>query len=63
MPLDILPAPLLRALIVQDTDTAQALGCLELDEEDLALCSFVCASKYEYGEALRENLTVIEKEG
>jgi len=63
MPLDILPAPLLRALIVQDTDTAQALGCLELDEEDLALCSFVCASKYEYGVALRENLTQIEKEG
>ena len=63
MPLDILPAPLLRALIVQDTDTAQALGCLELDEEDLALCSFVCASKYEYGVALRENLAQIEKEG
>ncbi len=63
MPLDILPAPLLRALIVRDTDTAQALGCLELDEEDLALCSFVCASKFEYGVALRENLTLIEKEG
>ena len=43
MPLDILPTQLLRALLVKDTDMAQALGCLELDEEDLALCSFVCS--------------------
>ncbi|NVK18170.1 MAG: Na(+)-translocating NADH-quinone reductase subunit A [Methylocystaceae bacterium] len=63
MPLDILPTQLLRALLVKDTDTAQALGALELDEEDLSLCSFVCHSKYCYGEALRESLTQIEKEG
>jgi Na+-transporting NADH:ubiquinone oxidoreductase subunit A len=54
---------LLRALIVGDTETAQKLGCLELDEEDLALCSYVCAGKYEYGPILRDNLTLIEKEG
>ncbi len=63
MPLDILPTQLLRALIVGDTDTAQQLGCLELDEEDLALCTFVCPGKYEYGPILRDNLTLIEKEG
>ncbi len=63
MPLDILPTQLLRSLIVGDTESAQALGCLELDEEDLALCSFVCAGKYEYGPILRDNLTRIEKEG
>ncbi len=63
MPLDILPAPLLKALIVEDTETAKALGCLELEEEDLALCSFVCCSKYEYGEFLRANLDLIEKNG
>jgi len=63
MPLDILPAPLLKALIVQDTETARALGCLELDEEDLALCSFVCCSKYEYGAFLRATLDRIEKDG
>ncbi|MDY3198081.1 MAG: Na(+)-translocating NADH-quinone reductase subunit A [Pseudomonadaceae bacterium] len=63
MPLDILPTQLLRALIVGDTDTAQQLGCLELDEEDLALCSYVCAGKYEYGPILRDNLTRIEIEG
>lgn len=63
MPLDILPTQLLRALIVGDTETAQQLGCLELDEEDLALCTFVCPGKYEYGPILRDNLTRIEKEG
>ncbi|MBA3582469.1 MAG: Na(+)-translocating NADH-quinone reductase subunit A [Gammaproteobacteria bacterium] len=63
MPLDILPTQLLRALVVQDSDTAQALGCLELDEEDLALCSFVSSSKYHYGVALRANLNQIEQEG
>lgn len=63
MPLDILPTQLLRALIVGDTDAAQKLGCLELDEEDLALCTFVCPGKYEYGPILRDNLTRIEKEG
>ena len=63
MPLDILPTQLLRALIVGDTDQAQALGCLELDEEDLALSTFVCPGKYEYAPLLRQNLDRIEKEG
>ncbi|QFU76142.1 Na(+)-translocating NADH-quinone reductase subunit A [Halioglobus maricola] len=63
MPLDILPTQLLRSLIVGDTESAQALGCLELEEEDLALCTYVCAGKYEYGPILRDNLTRIEKEG
>lgn len=63
MPLDILPTQLLRSLIVGDTEMAQKLGALELDEEDLALCTYVCPGKYEYGPILRDNLTRIEKEG
>ncbi len=63
MPLDILPTQLLRALIVEDMESAINLGALELDEEDLALCSFVCPGKYEYGPILRKNLTRIEAEG
>lgn len=63
VPLDVLPTQLLRALLVHDTDSAQVLGCLELDEEDLALCSFVCPSKYDFGPALRANLERIEREG
>ena len=63
MPQDYLPTQLLRALLVMDTDTAQALGALELDEEDLGLVGFACPAKYEYGLALRDCLTKIEKEG
>jgi Na+-transporting NADH:ubiquinone oxidoreductase subunit A len=63
MPLDILPTFLLKALATDDLEQAEALGCLELDEEDLALCTFVCPGKGEYGAMLRRNLTTIEKEG
>ncbi len=63
VPLDILPTQLLRALVVGDTETAERLGCLELDEEDLALCSFVCLSKYDFGPLLRESLDRIERTG
>ncbi len=62
MPLDIMPTPLLRALAVDDIDEAENLGCLELDEEDLALCTFVCPAKIEHGSKLRRNLSLIEKE-
>lgn len=63
MPLDILATQLLRALIVRDTDSAQQLGVLEVEEEDLALCTFVCPGKYEYGSLVRESLGTIEREG
>ncbi|BCV27231.1 MAG: Na(+)-translocating NADH-quinone reductase subunit A [Shewanella algae] len=63
MPLDILPTMLLRDLISGDTDGAVALGALELDEEDLALCTFVCPGKYDYGSYLRDCLETVEREG
>lgn len=63
MPLDILPTPLLKSLLVKDTDEAQQLGCLELVEEDLALCSFVDPGKHDFGPVLRTTLTQIEREG
>jgi Na+-transporting NADH:ubiquinone oxidoreductase subunit A len=63
MPLDIMPTFLLRALLVDDLERAEALGCLELDEEDLALCSFVSPGKEDYAPALRRNLFEIWKEG
>ena len=61
--LDILPIQLLRSLIVSDTQMAQSLGCLELDEDDVGLYTYVCVGKHEYGRILRDNLTTIEKEG
>ncbi|MEM6692995.1 MAG: Na(+)-translocating NADH-quinone reductase subunit A, partial [Planctomycetota bacterium] len=67
VPMDILPTQLLRSIIVGsqtgDTEEALRLGVLELDEEDLSLCTYVCPGKYDYSSILRENLTLIEKEG
>jgi Na+-transporting NADH:ubiquinone oxidoreductase subunit A len=63
MPMDILSTPLLKALVVGDTDQAQLLGCLELDEEDVSLFTFVDPGKHSFGPVLRVNLTKIEKEG
>jgi Na+-transporting NADH:ubiquinone oxidoreductase subunit A len=63
MPLHIKATWLLRSLLTLDTDLAQDLGCLELDEEDLALCSFVCSGKMDYGHHLRQTLRKIEEEG
>jgi Na+-transporting NADH:ubiquinone oxidoreductase subunit A len=62
MPLDLMPTFLLRALITGDIERAEALGALALDEEDLALCTFVCPGKVEYGPLLRRALERIEKE-
>jgi Na+-transporting NADH:ubiquinone oxidoreductase subunit A len=63
MPLDLMPTQLLKSLLMRDLETAEKLGCLELDEEDLALCTFVCPGKNDYGPFLRDVLTTIEKEG
>jgi Na+-transporting NADH:ubiquinone oxidoreductase subunit A len=62
MPLDLMPTFLLRALLMRNDERAEVLGALELDEEDLALCTFVCPGKAEYGPLLRDALTRIEKE-
>ena len=63
MPLDMEPAYLLRSLLSKDTDLAQSLGALELDEEDMGLLTFVCPTKEEYAPLLRSILTTIEREG
>ena len=63
MPLDIMPTFLLRAIEVGDVERAEQLGVLELDEEDLALCTFVCPCKINWSSLLRNTLTQMEKEG
>ena len=63
IPMDILATPLMKSILVGDVEKAIELGCLELDEEDIALCTYACPGKYEFGPVLREMLTQIEKEG
>ena len=62
-PFDMMPSYLLRTLAAGDVEYAEELGILELDEEDLALCTYACPGKHEYGEYLRDLLTLIEREG
>ena len=63
LPFNFLPTMLLRNVVLMDTEKIQALGGLELDEEDLSLCSYVCPGKYDFGSLLRAGLTKIEVEG
>jgi Na+-transporting NADH:ubiquinone oxidoreductase subunit A len=63
MPMDILATQMFRALAGNDLETAEKLGVLELAEEDIALCEYVCPSKIELGALLRQMLTRIIKEG
>jgi len=61
-PPGILAVPLLRALLVGDVERARDLGALELVEEDLALLSYVCPSKTDYGPLLRDMLDQLREE-
>lgn len=63
LPMDLEPAFLLKAIMMRDADWAERLGCLELDEEDLALCAFVCPGKSDFGAHLRQVLTILDQEG
>lgn len=62
-PFRVPPMPLLRALLSEDAEQAEQLGCLGLAEEDLALCTYVCAGRNDYAAALRAALNTIERDG
>ena len=63
LPMDILPVYLAKSIIADDIEEMEGLGILELDEEDVALCSYICLSKTNFGYLLRRGLNFIEKEG
>jgi Na+-transporting NADH:ubiquinone oxidoreductase subunit A len=62
LPMDLMATHLLRAIALGDMEWAEELGVLELDEEDVALCSYVCPGKADYGSALRRLLDSIAAE-
>ena len=62
LPMDILPNPLYRAILVEDIEEMEQLGIYECDEEDFALCSFACPSKIDIGKTIRDGLDLIESE-
>ena len=63
LPMDILPVYLAKSILADDIEEMESLGILELDEEDIALCSYICLSKTNFGQILRNGLNFIEKEG
>lgn len=62
VPMDIYPVYLLKAILSGDIDRMEQLGIYEVIEEDLALCEFVCTSKIDVQEILRNGLDLMRKE-
>lgn len=63
-PFDIPVHLLLRALAMEDVEESRRLFCLELDEEDLGLCTMVDPGKNDYTVMLRKVLNRLDvKEG
>ncbi|OFX73304.1 MAG: hypothetical protein A2X12_11290 [Bacteroidetes bacterium GWE2_29_8] len=62
LPMDIMPMQLLKAALAGDIDLMEQLGIYEVDEEDFALCEFICPSKIEIQSILREGIDLIRKE-
>lgn len=59
LPMDIYPQHLLRAILANDYEKMEGLGILELGEEDVALCEYVCTSKHPVQKTLRQGLEMI----
>jgi Na+-transporting NADH:ubiquinone oxidoreductase subunit A len=62
-PMDIFPVQLLKAILAKDLEAMENLGIYEVVEEDMALCEFVCTSKIDVQEILREGLELMAAEG
>ena len=63
LPMDIYPQQLMKAIITNDFEKMEGLGILELSEEDIALCEFVCTSKSPLQKTLREGLDIVQSQG
>ncbi len=61
-PMDIYPVQLIKAIMVEDIDKMEQLGIYEVDEEDFALCEYVCTSKIEVQSIIRTGLDLMKKE-
>ena len=61
-PMDIYPVQLIKSILVEDIDKMEQLGIYEVDEEDFALCEYVCTSKIEVQSIIRTGLDLMRKE-
>jgi Na+-transporting NADH:ubiquinone oxidoreductase subunit A len=61
-PFDILPVQLTKAAITDDIDAMESLGIYEVAPEDFALCEYVCTTKINIQEKIRQGLDLIASE-
>jgi len=61
-PFDIYPVQLVKSIITNDIDSMENLGIYEVGPEDFALCEYVCTSKIDVQDIVRDGLDVIYKE-
>ena len=61
-PMDIYPVQLIKAILAKDIDLMEKLGIYEIAPEDFALCEFVCTSKIDVQNIVREGLDYMIKE-
>jgi Na+-transporting NADH:ubiquinone oxidoreductase subunit A len=62
LPMNIYPVQLLKAILINDIDKMEELGIYEVDEEDMALCEFICTSKTPVTKILRQGLKNLRSE-
>ncbi len=63
VPMDVLPVHLCKAILVEDIELMEQLGIYEVAPEDVALCSYICPSKIEFGDIIEKGIQTMEKEG
>ena len=61
-PFDIYPVQLIKSIVTNDIEKMENLGIYEVSPEDFALCEFVCTSKINIQEIVRDGLDLIYKE-
>jgi Na+-transporting NADH:ubiquinone oxidoreductase subunit A len=61
-PFDIYPVQLIKSIITNDIEKMENLGIYEVSPEDFALCEFVCTSKINVQEIVRNGLDLVYKE-
>ena len=62
LPMDIYPSHLIKSIMVEDIELMEQLGIYEVAPEDFALCEFVCTSKINVQQIIRDGLDLLIKE-
>ena len=62
LPMDIYPMQLIKSIMIEDIELMENLGIYEVSPEDFALCEFICTSKIDVQEIIRNGLDLIRKE-